>query len=207
MNAGDGGEPASPSVRRPGSAEESVEGDDGALMERVRGGDEVALGALMERWERPVKSVIARLVLNASEAEELAQETFVRVWQQREKFRAGAEFRPWVFAIAVNLARNRLRWWRRRPTVALDEWSETEGAGSGEKGEGAGALEAAERAAAVRDAIAALPVELREAIVLFEYEQLSQAEIAAVVGATPKAVETRIHRAREKLRAALRRWV
>jgi RNA polymerase sigma factor (sigma-70 family) len=151
--------------------------------------------------------VIARLVLNASEAEELAQETFVRVWQQREKFRAGAEFRPWVFTIAVNLARNRLRWWRRRPAVSLDEWSD--GGKSKMKDEGptgAEAAERAERAVAVRDAIAELPVELREAIVLFEYEQLSQAQIAEMVGATPKAIETRIYRAREKLRAALKRW-
>jgi RNA polymerase sigma-70 factor (ECF subfamily) len=142
-------------------------------------------------------------VLNASEAEELAQEAFVRVWQQRGKFRAGAEFRPWVFAIAVNLARNRLRWWRRRPEIALENWTET-GEGRKEKGEGAVALERNERATAVRDAIAALPVELREAIVLFEYEQMSQAEIAEAVGATLKAVETRIYRAKEKLRATLR---
>jgi RNA polymerase sigma-70 factor (ECF subfamily) len=181
--------------------------EDRALMGRVQRGDEAALGALMERWELPLKSVIGRLVLNASEAEELAQETFVRVWQQREKFRGGAAFRPWVFAIAVNLARNRLRWWRRRPGVSLDEWSETAGDGRKEKGDGLEKLEAAERAAAVRDAIAALPGELREAIVLFEYEQMSQAEIAEAVGATPKAVETRIYRAREKLRAALKRWV
>ena len=180
--------------------------EDRRLMLRVQEGDEAALGALMERWELPVKSVIARLVLNVSEAEELAQETFVRVWQQRAKFRVGAEFRPWVFAIAVNLARNRLRWWRRRPLVSLEEWSEAEGEGRREKGEGLAVLEAAERAAAVRDAIAALPVELREAIVLFEYEQLSHAEIAVAVGATPKAVETRIYRAREKLRIALRQW-
>ena len=59
---------------------------------------------------------------------------------------------------------------------------------------------------AVRAAVAALPAELREAIVLFEYEQMSQAEIAAVVGATAKAVESRVARAREKLRAALERW-
>jgi RNA polymerase sigma-70 factor (ECF subfamily) len=176
-------------------------------MQRVQRGDEAAFGALMERWELPVKSVIARIVLNASEAEELAQDTFVRVWQQREKFRAGAEFRPWVFAIAVNLARNRLRWWRRRPTVSLQEWSETAGEGRGARGEGLDGgeqAERAERAAAVRDAIAALPQELREAIVLFEYEQMSQAEIATVVGATVKAVETRIYRAKEKLRAVLR---
>ena len=173
-------------------------------MERVQRGDEAALAALMERWELPVKALIARLVFNATEAEELAQETFVRVWQQREKFRAGAEFRPWVFSIAVNLARNRLRWWRRRPEVELEAWS-----GSERPGGVAGLREEEkrERAAAVRDAIAALPGELREALVLFEYEGLSQAEIAEAVGATVKAVETRIARAKEKLRVALKRWV
>jgi RNA polymerase sigma factor (sigma-70 family) len=191
---------------RAGTTETSAVGD-AELMLRVRVGDEAALAVLMGRWELPVKSVIARLVFNASEAEELAQETFVRVWQQREKFRAGAEFRPWVFAIAVNLARNRLRWWRRRPSVELDEWSETHEAGDRRQETSAVMLEKSERAGAVRAAIAALPTDLREAIVLFEYEQLSHAEIAEAVGATPKAVETRIHRAREKLRAALKRWV
>jgi RNA polymerase sigma-70 factor (ECF subfamily) len=180
-------------------------------MERVQAGDEAALGSLMDRWERPVKSVIARLVLNVSEAEELAQETFVRVWQQRGKFRTSAAFRPWILAIAVNLARNRLRWWRRRPDVSLDEWSETQLPAMEVQGSlsarGAEQMERSERAEAVRDAIAALSLELREALVLFEYEELSHAEIAAAVGATPKAVETRIHRAREKLRAALQSWV
>lgn len=178
-------------------------------MGRVQRGEEAALGALMERWELPLKAFIGRIVLNASEAEELAQETFVRVWQQREKFRAGAEFRPWVFSIAVNLARNRLRWWRRRPNVSLEEWTETPRSGHEGSGEGSGgqAMERAERAAAVRAAIAALPLELREALVLFEYEQMSHAEIAATVGATAKAVETRLYRAREKLRAALKRWI
>jgi RNA polymerase sigma-70 factor (ECF subfamily) len=64
--------------------------EDRALMGRLQGGEEAALAALMERWERPVKSVIARLVFNAGEAEELAQETFVRLWQQRGKFQVGA---------------------------------------------------------------------------------------------------------------------
>ena len=72
---------------------------------------------------------------------------------------------------------------------------------------GAGALERSERAVAVREAIAALPVELREAIVLAEYEQLSHAEIAIAAGCTVKAVESRVARAREKLRGALKRWV
>ena len=198
----------------------SSPGEDTELMRRVQAGDEAAFGVLMQRWERPVKAVIARLVLNASEASELAQETFVRVWQQREKFRPDAEFRPWIFSIAVNLARNRRRWWRRRPTVELQEWSAAQETGDGGRetgdrkqetgsvaGAGAAALEQEERAAAVREAIAALPTELREAIVLFEYEQMSHAEIAVAVGATPKAIETRIYRAREKLRLALKRWM
>lgn len=184
----------------PAAAAANAPVEDTELMRRVQAEDEAALGELMARWERPVKAVIARIVLNAREADDLAQETFVRLWQQRARYRAGAAFRPWVFAIAVNLARNRLRWWRSRPEVALEEWTEN----ASETATGAGAAEARERAAAVRDAIATLPMELREAIVLFEYERLSHAEIAATVGATAKAVENRIHRARERLRAALR---
>ncbi|HEX2851981.1 MAG TPA: sigma-70 family RNA polymerase sigma factor [Opitutaceae bacterium] len=191
----------------PDPAATTTPGEDTELMRRVQRGDESAFGVLLQRWERPVKSVIARLVFNSREAGDLAQETFVRVWQQREKFRPDAEFRPWVFSIALNLARNRLRWWRRRPNVSLEEWNEKEGAaevggGKREMG-GSRALERAERAAAVRAAVAALPVDLREALVLFEYENLSHAEIAAALGGTPKAVESRIYRAREKLRHAL----
>jgi RNA polymerase sigma-70 factor (ECF subfamily) len=186
--------------------------EDRALMARVQNGDETAFAALMERWERPTKAVVARIVLNSSEAEELAQEAFVHVWQKRSQFRPDAEFRPWLFAIAVNLARNRLRWWRRRPNVSLDEWRDSDDRGGTRHDQlaadgqpaGAPAIERAETASAVQAAVAALPPDLREALVLFEFEQLSQAEIATIVGATPKAVETRIYRARERLRTALR---
>jgi RNA polymerase sigma factor (sigma-70 family) len=144
-----------------------------------------------------------------------------RSWRRKRSCASGSNGRNFTrernFArgcfLALNLARNRLRWWRRRPTVELQEWSERgeqgpeAGGMKSEQTAGADALERDERAAAVREAIAALPTELREAIVLFEYEQMSQIEIAAVVGATPKAVETRIYRAREKLRGALKRWV
>lgn len=182
-------------------------GEDAELMRRVQAGDETALGALMQRCELAVKAVIVRIVLNANEAEDLAQETFVRVWQQREKYRAGAAFRPWVFAIAVNLSRNRLRWWKRRPVVALEDWTEAlpDEQVAGESG--TRRLERSERAGAVRDAVAGLPPDLREALVLFEYEQMSHTEISETVGASPKAVENRIARAREKLRPALKPWV
>ena len=186
--------------------------EDAELMARVQAGDEKAFAVLMGRWELPVKRLIARIVFNTRDAEELAQETMVRVWQRREQFREGAAVRPWIFAIAVNLARNRLRWWRRRPSVSLQEWSEDGEIGKGgdgekERGGDGGDLERKERVAAVRDAVAALPGELREALVLFEYEGLGQAEIAATLGCSVKAVESRVARAKEKLRAALRRWV
>ncbi|MCR6655563.1 MAG: sigma-70 family RNA polymerase sigma factor [Opitutus sp.] len=92
-------------------------------------------------------------------------------------------------------------------SISLHEWSETREMEDGRSEMGAAALEQAERAEAVRAAIAALPVELREAVVLSEYEQLSHAEIASALGTTAKAVESRLYRAREKLRGALRRWV
>ena len=183
------------------SAEEELE-----LMRRVRASDEAALAALMERWEVPVKSVIARLVFNARDAEELAQETFVRVWQYRERYEPGRPGKPWLLGIAVNLARNRLRWWRRRPAISLEEWTETPEAAGATTPEGKAALERAERAVAVREAIAELPTDLREALVLFEYEEMSQADIATALGVTVKTVETRIARARTKLKASLERW-
>jgi RNA polymerase sigma factor (sigma-70 family) len=174
-------------------------------MLRVQQGDEAALGALMRRWEIPLKRLLARIVFNTRDAEELAQAAFVRVWESRARFRAGAEFRPWLFAVAVNLARNRLRWWRRRPEVALDEWLafETAPERSGARGE----IERRELAAAVQSAVAQLPLALREALVLQEYEEMSHAEIAAALGCTAKAVENRIHRAREKLKTPLARWL
>lgn len=179
--------------------------EDEELMGRVQSGDEIAFAELMQRWELAVKAVIARIVLNASEAEDLAQETFVRVWQRRTQFTPGRAVKPWILGIAVNLARNRLRWWRHRPAVALEEWTELPDP-SGPAQTASRNLESAERAAAVQNAIAALPPEFREAIVLFEYEQMSYADIAEALGTTPKTVENRITRARERLRRSLHRW-
>jgi RNA polymerase sigma-70 factor (ECF subfamily) len=171
-------------------------------MRRVQADDASAFGALMERWEVPVKAVIARIVLNASEAEDLAQETFVRLWEFRGRYQPDRPVKPWILGIAVNLARNRLRWWKRRPSVSLEEWTEL----PAPMRDDAAGMVTKERLQAVRDAVARLPIALREALVLFEYENMSHAEIAGVVGATAKAVESRIARAREQLRSALRPW-
>ena len=180
--------------------------DDAELMRRMAGGDEAAFTELVHRWELPVKAVIARVVLNAEEARDLAQETFVRVWTHRCRFDASRPVKPWLLGIAMNQARNRLRWWRRRPSVSLEEWMEAgcTAQPAAHALSGAQQAERAELAEAVMAAVAQLPVHLRTALVLFEYERLSQAEIALVEGITPKAVEKRVARAREELRRELR---
>ena len=182
---------------------------DEALMGRLASGDDAALAALMVRWELPLKRFLYRLLLDSHEAADVAQETCVRLYQRRETYRAGARFSPWILTIAANLARNRRRWWRRHPAVSLDKLAP--GACEGTPGwepadPTAGPAERAQRreaAVAVRAAVAALPHELREIVVLAEYEERPQAEIAAILGCTTKAVEMRLYRARERLRRVL----
>lgn len=179
---------------------------DEELMRHLQEGEDAALAPLMQRWEGPVKRFLFRLVGNTAEAEDLAQEVFVRVYTKRGSYRNGAKFSTWCFSIAANQAKNRLRWWRRRPAQSLNAWTE---AGGETVDTGPGGVPASsvavrnEQWAAVQKAVAALPVDLRTALVLFEYEQQTVIEIAAVLDCTPKAVENRLYRARQKLKAGL----
>lgn len=184
---------------------------DVAAMQRLRDGDDIALNAIMDRWGGPVFRFLSRHVGDAGEAEDLTQETFVAVYRARLSYRPAARFSTWLFAIATNLARQRTRWRRRHPEVALER-SPAErgdapaGPGSADADPRQQAL-AKERAAAVRAAVQELPVDLREVVLLAEYEDLPQAEIAAIVGCSVKAVESRLYRARAQLRERLRAWL
>jgi len=179
---------------------------DEELMGRLQGGDDAALALLMQRWETPVKRFLFRIVGNGAEAEDLAQDTFLRIYTRRGIYRKGAKFSTWCFSIASNQAKNRLRWWRRRPSVSLGAWTDAGGDTADETRIGEPAslkADSHEQAARVRAAIAALPLALRTALVLFEYEERSTAEIAAALHCTPKVVENRLYRARQRLRQAL----
>lgn len=164
-------------------------------------GDERALDTLMLRWQVPLRAFLYRYLQNEADAFDLAQETFVRVYRHRANYQKGKRFSTWMFQIALNLARDHARRWARRPVVALEEVPEPVG-----EGDPRAMTLGAERARAVREAIGELPESLREAVLLFEYEHKSHAEIAVIVGASAKAVETRLHRAREQLRKGLRRF-
>lgn len=175
---------------------------DAADLHALQQGDDAALDRLMTRWQVPLRSFLYRRLLSEQDALDLAQETFVRIYRHRDRFRTGARFSTWMFQIALNLARDHARRHARRPTDALAHAPEPAA-----DGDPSASAEEAEAAAAVRDAIAALPPELREAVLLFEYEDKSQAEIAEIVRASPKAVESRLHRARGLLRKRLQRWL
>ncbi len=175
---------------------------DEALASALRRGDDTALDALMLRWQVPLRGFLYRHLQNEADALDLAQETFVRIYRHRAHYREGARFSTWMFQIALNLCRDHVRRRTHRPLVALDDAPDPIDGRADPKA----ATLAAERVTAVRAAIATLPDNLREPLVLSEYQDLSHAEIASIVRATPKAVETRIARARELLGKKLVRF-
>lgn len=185
---------------------------DRADMERLSAGHDAALNDLMERHAPAVFRFLYRMLGDEDDANDLAQEAFVRVFRARDKFRPTEKFSAWLFTIAGNLARNQIRWRSRHPNVSLDAASDSADQPLGNTLAAAAASPpeaalAAERAAAVRAAVRQLPQDLREAIVLCEWEEKSMAEAAAIVGASPKAVESRLYRARQMLREKLKSWL
>lgn len=176
--------------------------EDTVDMRALQSGDDIALDRLMQRWQLRLRGFLMRHALADADALDLAQETFVRIYQHRDRYDASRRFSTWMFQIALNLVRDHARRIRRRPTTALENAPE-----SATEVSPLDDADAAEVAAAVRDAIGDLPDSLRETLILAEYEHQSHAEIAAIVGATPKAVENRLRRAREQLRPVLSRWL
>lgn len=185
---------------------------DRADMQRLAAGHDAALNDLMERHAPAVFRFLCRMLNNEADASDLAQETFVRVFQARAAFDADKKFSTWLFTIAANLARNHIRWRTRHPNVSLDAESETTEQSLVEKLPAPTPtprqqMLAGERAAAVRTAVNALPEDMRDAIVLCEWEERSMAEAAMILEATPKAVESRLYRARQILRDQLKGWL
>jgi len=190
----------------------SIDPRDQADMKRLIGGHDAALNDLMDRHATAVFHFLFRMVGNEDDAHDLAQETFVRVFRSRQSFRTDQKFSTWLYTIAANLARNHFRWRSRHQTVSLESESnagqsppETSVPSAGPAPDAA--VIAAERHRAVRHAIEQLPEDLREAIVLCEWEERSIAEAAEILGATPKAIESRLYRARKALREQLGQWL
>ena len=177
--------------------------EEAALVARLRRGDRHAFEELVIAYQHRVFGVALRMLGNRAEAEEIAQETFLRAHRALPEFRGEARLHTWLYAIASRLCLNHLGAADRR--LVRGDAEALESAPSDEPDAGA-RLERAERDAAVRDAIAALPEERRIVVVLRDLEGLSYDEIAEVLGLEPGTVRSRLHRARLDLKAKLERF-
>jgi len=155
---------------------------------------------LVRRYELPLHAFICRLTGQPGEAPDLFQETFLRVFEHAASFRGRSSFKTWLYAIAANVCRSRLRSSRRRQTLpqtdVLEQVDTTRGPN--------GAAEAAEIGRRIGEAVGALPVEQREVFVLRIYDEMTYREIAEALDRPLGTVKSQMRAALGKLRAALR---
>jgi RNA polymerase sigma-70 factor (ECF subfamily) len=172
---------------------------DGELVDRVRGGSERAFDLLMARHKERLYKVIRRHVGDREEAYDLLQEAFVAAWSALERFDTSRRFDAWLIRIALNKCRDWARRKRVRRLISLRFTDEHlsqvfDGKPSPE-------IIASDRQALSRldSAIAALPRKLKEPLILTALEGLSHRDAGEILGLSPKAVEVRVYRARQKL--------
>lgn len=176
------------------------------LMRRLAGGEDLALNELMARWRGRVAAFLLRMAGDHATAMDLTQETFVRLYTSRHSYRPVAAFSTYLFHIAANLARSHARWKGRHPTVPMEGDDGTlvhEPVDPQMTPDAVAALH--DKTRMVDQALATLPPDLRETLLLFTVEDMSHADIARTLDCTAKAVEVRIYRARQLLKEAMGR--
>lgn len=177
---------------------------DAELMLRLKGGEDLMLNELMTRWQQPLVAFVYRYIGHQADALDLAQETFVRVYQSRSRYTARSKFATWLFAIAANLCRNYLRRWKRGggpATESFDADAAERVPSSDDSPDQATAR--SEVISTIKEVVNKLPHDLKTVILLYEYESLSYEEISSVLGCSSKAVEMKLYRARKLLREKL----
>ncbi len=187
----------------------SLEETDGSLVRRVQRGDKSAFDLLVRKYQHKVVKLVMRYVGGQAEAEDVAQEAFIKAYRALANFRGDSAFYTWLYRIAINTAKNTIGS-RERRMISIE--------GGGEDGDESYDLadrlqdnatpEALAMTDEIRDtvnrAIASLPEDLRTAIVLRELEGLSYEDIAATMSCPVGTVRSRIFRAREAIDARLR---
>lgn len=183
---------------------------DAELVERLKGGDGEAFGALLRRYQGKVYRLAMNMMRNAQDAEEVTQDVFLAVYRKIGEFEGRAAFSTWLYRVASNAALMKLRGRRSEPHLSIEgegptfapdghharpvaDWSELP----------EDQLLSAERRRVLEQAIEALPPDYKAVVVLRDIEGLSNQEVAEVLGATVLAVKSRLHRARLALRERL----
>jgi RNA polymerase sigma-70 factor (ECF subfamily) len=182
-----------------------------SLLRRLRNRDERAFRELIENHRDRVYNICYRMLGNRHESEDVAQEVFITVFKQIDTFREEAKFSTWLYRVAVNHCKNRIKYLARRFDKARDELDE-----QGTNGTPIGAplpdapdraLEGAQMEKLMQDAIAGLEEDQRIVVVLRDVEDLSIEEICEITGLPDGTVKSRLHRARLVLRKKLARHV
>ena len=200
-----------PSPAQPSSKFSAAE--DGELVQWSRKGEMAAYDELVRRYQERIYATIYHMTSNHEDANDLAQETFVKAFQALKSFKGDSSFYTWIYRIAINQARNRWRWWRRRrreATVSID---------APEIGGGRLGLVAtlkshtvrdpeqdtllSERERALKKALSSLKRVYREAVVLRDIEGFAYEEIAATLDISIGTVKSRLARGRQELRRKL----
>ena len=167
------------------------------LLARLRSGDRQAFAALVVRYQRPLFGFLGRMGCAPALAEDLAQDAFVRAWQQAPNWQPGAaRFATWLHQVVLNLCRDRLR--TRREMLPLESVAERVDDDTPEHAHGR-----ADRAHRIQTALATLPERQREALLLCHFQGLSNIEAAGLLALSVDALESLLARGRRALRAAL----
>lgn len=182
---------------------------DVALMARAANGEHAAFEELIERHQHAVVGTVAKMLGNPSDAEDIAQQVFLRLWKSAKRYEPTAKFTTYLFTITRNLVFNESRRRSRRREVSSDEREQdshfeiedTETARPDDE------LLQAELQAAVNRAINTLPENQRMAVVLRRYENMPYEEIGEVLGLSVSAVKSQLFRARATLREALGKYL
>lgn len=172
-----------------------------AWLRQFASGDAVAGRRIVDRYLDRTHAMVTRMLQgDVAEAEDICQESFLRLWKQAPRWQPEARIGTWLATVALNLARDRLR--TRRPAAdaeIIDTLSDAQPNPEQQAGQ-------AQSHRALRDALDALPERQREAIVLRHLEQYAQAEAAAIMGVSEGALESLLVRARAALKITLADW-
>jgi RNA polymerase sigma-70 factor (ECF subfamily) len=185
------------------------------LMLRYRNGDEDAFEMLYGRYEKPVFSFIYRILMNAVDAEDLCQETFLRLVKEKKKYQASGNFKTWVFRIALNLCRDRLRRKKFRSHRSIDAPSlsqngninEIENALSDPAPDQIDCMEKDEMKVLIQQAFKKLPEKQRTVVILKEYQALKFSEIAEIMKSPVGTIKSLNHRGHKKLKKILANYI
>jgi RNA polymerase sigma-70 factor, ECF subfamily len=189
--------------------DETVSSED--LMARIAKGDGDAFEILVDRHQASVLNLIYRFIGDRTQAKDLAQEVFIKVWQAAKTYRPEAKFRTWIYRIATNVCFNELKSARHKKWFSFHQSDDHRGNTIEETlSDSAPSVEdlllEKERSRQISDALQSLPDNQRMALVLKRYDDLSYAEIAQIIGCSVSAVESLLVRAKRTLQEKLKNY-